>query len=194
MSLVTFRSLARGCIQSSRTLRRVRARTACDLTREGSVLHCFSHTRQCLGTRLHAFQRTFSTQSPKADDDQQKHKTPRVGSNERDGHDDNPKSLKAMFKLYGPVYVVYGGVVWISTGVALYGVLATTGVDVLPAIAAVDDALGWSLASRIDPSLGLVAVSVALNELLEIVRFPFCVATTPAIARRWKAFRSARNF
>lgn len=98
-----------------------------------------------------------------------------------------------MLKLYGPVYMVYGGVVWISSGIAIYGVLATTGVDVLPAIVAVDDALGWDLASRVDPSLGLVAVSVALNELLEVVRFPFCVATTPAVARRWQAFRSPHN-
>ena len=90
------------------------------------------------------------------------------------------------------VFFTYWTGVWAVSGVGIYCVLAATGLDVVPAVEAVDEALGSDLASRFNPSLGRVAVAVAVNELCEFVRFPVVLATTPMVVRQWEAWRGKK--
>ena len=92
-----------------------------------------------------------------------------------------------MAKQYGPVFLMYWTGLWIVSGVTLYGVLEHT------SLIDVEEALRMlSLEDYVSPTAGNVAVAVAVNELLEVVRFPFTIATTPRIARWWKERRRAR--
>ena len=93
------------------------------------------------------------------------------------------KGIKALFKEYGPPFLVYWTSVWACTGVGLYVALQTFDVDAVKMLEHVNIHL------NIDPSLGNAAVAIALNEALEVVRLPACIATfKPAYARyrRWK--------
>ena len=42
---------------------------------------------------------------------------------------------------------------------------------------------------KINPTLGNVAMVVALNEVLEVVRFPFALATLPYVTKWWERVR-----
>ncbi|EWM22297.1 hypothetical protein Naga_101653g2, partial [Nannochloropsis gaditana] len=83
---------------------------------------------------------------------------------------------KELFKKYGPAFLVYWNGVWILSGITIYAALELGGVDPLPLARAVHlDAL--IDLEKIDPSHGNVAVAILLNEVVEIVRFPFVLAT-----------------
>jgi hypothetical protein len=49
---------------------------------------------------------------------------------------------------------------------------------------------GW--AESINPTLGNVAVALALNEALELVRLPLVLATVPSLYRWWSRIRGKR--
>ena len=49
------------------------------------------------------------------------------------------------------------------------------------------------LQEYINPTAGSAAVAFAVNEMAEIVRFPFVVMTTPAVATWWRTLREGKE-
>ena len=96
-----------------------------------------------------------------------------------------------MVKKYGIPFTVYSTVLWASTGFVIYGVIesglvgGSSAIDVLRFIR-LD--LIFDIESM-SPELGNLALAIALNECLEIVRLPFVVATTPIVVSRWRRLR-----
>jgi len=90
-------------------------------------------------------------------------------------------SFSEMVSRHGPVFIVYYGSLWVATGVGIYFAIKAFGPET-----AFEVSRKISLDRLIDldnmhPSTGNIALAVALNEAFEIVRFPFVIATTPAI-------------
>ena len=94
--------------------------------------------------------------------------------------------MTALSRDYGLSFVVYWTGLWAVTGVATYAGIVYGEVDVISYIRLFDEYAGWSLAERIDPRLGDIAVAVAVNEMMEPVRLPFVVMTTPYVVGLFK--------
>ena len=89
---------------------------------------------------------------------------------------------KDLFKKYGPVFLIYWNGVWLLGGLSIYGALELGNVDPLPLARAIHlDAL--IDLNKIDPAHGNVAVAIILNEVAELVRFPFVLATVPKVRK-----------
>eukprot|EP01134_Creolimax_fragrantissima_P007359 CFRG7359T1 len=90
-------------------------------------------------------------------------------------------SIRSMMKEYGASFLVYWTAVWVGTGFTTYGVVTYAGPDVaLSAIKKLGvDTDAWD----INPNHVNIGVAVAINEMIEPIRFPICVATTPAVVR-----------
>jgi hypothetical protein len=43
---------------------------------------------------------------------------------------------------------------------------------------------------KLNPTYGNIALAVVINEFLEVVRLPICIATTPMIKRSWTKLRN----
>lgn len=95
-----------------------------------------------------------------------------------------------MFRQYGMPFLVWETVAWAGTFVVVYaGVSAYGGYDaVVPALKqmGIDQ---YIHVDSLDPTYGNIAIAVAINEALEIVRFPFVVSTTPRVANWWRSRR-----
>ncbi|GMH93604.1 hypothetical protein TL16_g12677 [Triparma laevis f. inornata] len=89
--------------------------------------------------------------------------------------------FKALGRDYGMPFLVYWWSLWGLTGAMCYGGIHFFDVDVLVLLEYLDDLTGYDISTRVDPSLGEVAVAVALNEMLEPVRLPFVVVTTKKV-------------
>ena len=97
-----------------------------------------------------------------------------------------PTLMQAVKEL-GVPFLIYWTSVWAASGVGLYLILETTGFDAIAALSR----MGYDL--EIDPKYakyGNVAIAAAVNEMAEIVRFPFCVATFKPVYTRYKAARA----
>jgi len=88
---------------------------------------------------------------------------------------------KDLFKKYGPVFLIYWNGVWLLGGLSIYGALELGNVDPLPLARAIhlDSLIDLN---KIDPAHGNVAVAIILNEVAELVRFPFVLATVPKVS------------
>ena len=89
--------------------------------------------------------------------------------------------LKSTAKEMGVPFFVYWTGVWAATGVGCYGALAVSGFD---AIAYVNEHFGLTLEAK--KEWGTVGAAFAINEVLEVVRLPFCVLTFRPLHRRFK--------
>lgn len=89
--------------------------------------------------------------------------------------------FKALARDYGAGFLAWYYTVWTSMFAMSYGAITFGEVDVLQILGKIDAYTGWELASRIDPSLGTIALALALNEVLEIPRLPFVVLTTKPV-------------
>ena len=67
-------------------------------------------------------------------------------------------------------------------GLSIYGALELGNVDPLPLARAIhlDSLIDLN---KIDPAHGNVAVAIILNEVAELVRFPFVLATVPKVRK-----------
>ena len=90
-------------------------------------------------------------------------------------------TIRSMVAQYGPVFMVYWTLLWGSNFLLVYGALEYTALSEVIDVPYILDFTG--LSEHVSPSAGNAAVAVALNEALEIARFPFTVATTPSVAR-----------
>lgn len=93
-----------------------------------------------------------------------------------------------MFKKYGPVFLIYWNGVWLLSGLSIYGALELGNVDPLPLARAIhlDSLIDLD---KIGPAHGNVAVAIVLNEVAELVRFPFVLATVPKVTAWWDAHK-----
>jgi hypothetical protein len=91
--------------------------------------------------------------------------------------------FKAYSRDYGFPFMCYWTGCWVATGAVTYGAIAYGDFDALTIICRVDGLFGTNIAANIDPTLGNVAVAIAVNELLEPIRLPFVIATTPTVVR-----------
>jgi hypothetical protein len=93
-----------------------------------------------------------------------------------------------MFKQYGLPFLVWETVAWGGTFIVVYaGVSSYGGYEaVVPALKQMGIDRYVHIDS-LDPQYGNIAIAFAINEALEIVRFPFVVSTTPAVANWWRS-------
>lgn len=96
-----------------------------------------------------------------------------------------PGKVRALIAQYGVPFLIWWTAVWAGTGVGFYvafdsGVIA--GADAIQFV--MDMGLDRFVdVASINPTYGNVALAAVLNELIEPVRFPFCVATLPIVKR-----------
>ena len=104
--------------------------------------------------------------------------------------DDSKGSLwsrwKAKAKTYGPFFLVYYTGFWMFTGVSIYFMIEQSGpsfaIDTIKKLG-LDQYVDLN---RIDPSIGNIAVAVAINELIEPIRLPIALLTVAPVYRLYK--------
>ena len=94
--------------------------------------------------------------------------------------------FKALARDYGLGFMAWYWTCWCGTLGLTYAAIDIGGFDALPLIAKIDGVIGTNVAHSIDPRLGNVAVSIAVNEILEPLRLPFVVMTTKPIVKMFK--------
>lgn len=88
------------------------------------------------------------------------------------------------------MFVVYYAGLYVTTGVACYGVLSyTQAVDIGQVIDYLQ--LREQLDIDLDGSAGNLVAAVAVNEGLEVLRLPFALLTTPMLARALRGEQKA---
>jgi len=88
-----------------------------------------------------------------------------------------------MLARHGPVFMVYWGAMWLGSAGAIYTIIELNGPQTALELVhriGLDQVLPIH---NIDPRFGNIALALALNEAVEIVRFPFVIATTPPLTR-----------
>ena len=95
------------------------------------------------------------------------------------------QKLKRMWKEHGTVFVGYYATMWIAGYIPCYFALEYFGVDGVEFLKwlGVDEHVDISV---IEPKYINALLAMEVNELFEIVRIPFVIATTPALSRRLK--------
>lgn len=99
--------------------------------------------------------------------------------------------MRQLFREYGVPFAAYLTGAYIVTGAAAWVGVGIVGEEVAheAVTSFTRDTLQWKWAADqldgLDPRLGRLAVAVAINEVLEIVRLPFVLATFPALRRAW---------
>ncbi|CAJ1415107.1 unnamed protein product [Effrenium voratum] len=89
-------------------------------------------------------------------------------------------SLKEQVKKNGKVFIVWWTFLWLAPVLPLFLIAEYFEIDL---VAALEQQTGWDVASHVNPNWANIGAAVAVNECLELVRFPLVVATTPALAR-----------
>ncbi|OQR80617.1 hypothetical protein ACHHYP_17415 [Achlya hypogyna] len=106
--------------------------------------------------------------------------------------ENKPGKFMAVIQANGLPFLVWWTTLYGASGFTIYYGLSSGwfgGSD------AVDLIRGLGLDKYVDleslnPEYGNIAIAVVLNEILETVRFPFCLATTPMIKRAWAKVRN----
>lgn len=89
--------------------------------------------------------------------------------------------FKALARDYGMAFMAWYWIVWTSTAGLTYAAIEVGGVDVIALLARVDVLTGYEISSKVDPTIGTIGLTVAVNELLEPLRLPIVVFTTKPI-------------
>ena len=95
------------------------------------------------------------------------------------------EQLKGYFKEYGWVFVTYWSSVWALNGVACFVIIEATGLDGIALLKSLGSDNIYDIGDW-DPSFLNALIAIEVNELLELVRFPIIVATTPRVAKWWR--------
>ena len=96
------------------------------------------------------------------------------------------EQLKGYFKEYGWVFVTYWSSVWALNGVACFLIIEATGLDGIALLKSLGSDNIYDIGDW-DPSFLNALIAIEVNELLELVRFPIIVATTPRVAKWWRS-------
>eukprot|EP00521_Asterionellopsis_glacialis_P017081 CAMPEP_0195293576 /NCGR_PEP_ID=MMETSP0707-20130614/12802_1 /TAXON_ID=33640 /ORGANISM="Asterionellopsis glacialis, Strain CCMP134" /LENGTH=235 /DNA_ID=CAMNT_0040354323 /DNA_START=31 /DNA_END=738 /DNA_ORIENTATION=+ len=91
--------------------------------------------------------------------------------------------FKALMQDYGMPFMVWYWTIWGTTAVLTYGAINVFGVDAMEIISWADGFTGFDLTSKVDPTLGTIGLTIAVNELIEPLRLPFVVLTTKPIVK-----------
>ena len=89
--------------------------------------------------------------------------------------------FKFLAKEYGMGFMIWYWTVWCSTAVLTYGAIEVLDVDAIALLARVDNFTGLDIANKVDPTLGTIGLTVAVNELIEPLRLPIVVFTTKPV-------------
>lgn len=89
--------------------------------------------------------------------------------------------FKFLAKEYGMGFMVWYWTVWCSTAVLTYGAIEVLDVDAIALLSRVDNFTGFDIANKVDPTLGTIGLTVAVNELIEPLRLPIVVFTTKPV-------------
>jgi len=89
--------------------------------------------------------------------------------------------LKALARDYGIGFVVWYWTVWTTSAALTYATITLGGVDVMVLLTKLDGYTGYDISSKVDPDLGTIALTFAMNELAEPLRLPIVVVTTKPV-------------
>mmetsp|Transcript_252 Transcript_252/g.402 ORF Transcript_252/g.402 Transcript_252/m.402 type:complete len:206 (+) Transcript_252:79-696(+) len=89
--------------------------------------------------------------------------------------------FKALSRDYGIAFLAYYWTVWTSTAILTYGAIELGGIDAMALLAKVDTLTGYEISNKVDPTLGTIGLTVAVNELIEPIRLPMVVLTTKPV-------------
>ena len=98
--------------------------------------------------------------------------------------------FKALARDYGIAFMAWYWIVWTSTAGLTYAAIEVGGVDVMALLGRLDVWTGYDISSKVDPTIGTIGLTVAVNELLEPLRLPIVVFTTKPIV---DSFNSRQN-
>ena len=90
-------------------------------------------------------------------------------------------NFKALARDYGVAFMAWYWVVWASTAALTYTAIEAGGVDAIALIARFDEFTGMDISSKVDPTVGTIGLTIAINELIEPLRLPIVVFTTKPI-------------
>ena len=62
-----------------------------------------------------------------------------------------------------------------------YAAIELGNVDAIALIAKVDALTGYEISTKIDPTIGIIGLTMAINEILEPLRLPLVVVTTKPV-------------
>lgn len=89
--------------------------------------------------------------------------------------------LKHLARDYGVGFMVWYWTVWCSMAMLTYGAIEVGGIDAIAILAKADTWIGTEISTKVDPTLGTIGLTIAVNELLEPVRLPIVVFTTKPV-------------
>ena len=89
--------------------------------------------------------------------------------------------FKFLAKEYGMGFMMWYWTVWTTTAILTYGSIELLDVDAIALLAKVDNFTGYDISSKVDPTLGTIGLTIAVNELLEPLRLPIVVMTTKPV-------------
>lgn len=92
--------------------------------------------------------------------------------------------FKALARDYGVAFMAWYWAVWMSTAAMTYGAIEMGAIDAMALIAKADSYTGLDLASKVDPQLGAIGITLVFNEMLEPVRLPIVVLTTKPVVEK----------
>jgi len=101
--------------------------------------------------------------------------------------------MKFLARDYGIGFMVWYWTVWFTTAGLTYAAMEVGGVDPVIVAGKVEAFLGWdagALSGRLDPTLGKLGLTIAVNECLEPLRLPIVVLTTKPVVNLF----SKRNY
>jgi len=90
-------------------------------------------------------------------------------------------SIISILLLFGLGFVVWYYTVWCAMFSVTFVAIEYGGVDALALVSKMDAYTGFDMASRINPTVGSLAVALIANECLEPIRLVFVVSTTKPV-------------
>ena len=101
--------------------------------------------------------------------------------------------LMDYFKQLGMPFLAWWTGVWVVTGVGIYSGMELFGIDVLGMLQTTLPSNNYIDFSKVDPKTGNVMTAVAINELIEPIRFPFVLLTAKPIIKWWKEVKKKKQ-
>lgn len=116
---------------------------------------------------------------------------------EKEGEEDSPKEpsrleqMKELFYEYRYPFIAYYGITYITPIVPFYISLQYFGVDGVEILEWVDKWVGFGQdkIDMLNPTYVNIAIAGEMNELLEFIRLPVVLTTTPRVAKWWRSRR-----
>ena len=96
------------------------------------------------------------------------------------------QQLKNLFNEYGWVFMTYWTGVWASNGILCYIIIEASGLDGIGLLKSLGSDNVYDIGDW-DPRFLNAFIAIEINELLELIRFPIILATTPKVAKWWRS-------